>query len=136
MNRLRSYFNDILTKNPRQQTTKSSVPKDIASWTHVFLRKDSVRAPLTPPYTGPYRVLVRTDKLFTLDVCGKKETVSIDRVKWTFAYTDTQEPHIPSTYTLHQPTQDAHSTMYTPPSLTYVTTTRSGRRVHCKTVYI
>ena len=127
--------------NPRQQTTKSSVPRDIASWTHVFLRNYSVRAPLTPPYTGPYRVLARTDKLFTLDVCGKKETVSIDRVKRAFTYTDTQEPHIHPTYTLHQPTQDAHSTMHTRPTPTYVTTICSGRRVHwpkklSKTVYI
>ena len=68
---------------------------DIASWIHVFLQKDTVRAPLTPPYTGPYRVLTRTDKLFTLDECGKKETVSIDRVKRAFTYTDTQELHIP-----------------------------------------
>ena len=64
--------------HPREQTIKSSVPKDISSWTHVFLRKDAVKAPLTPPYIGPYRVLLRTDKLFTLDICGKKETIFID----------------------------------------------------------
>ena len=77
--------------NPQQQTTKSSVSKDITSWTHVFLWKDAVRAPLT----GLYHVLACTDKLFTLDVSDKKETVSIDKLKWAFTDTATQEPHIP-----------------------------------------
>ena len=71
-------------------------------------------------------------------MCAKKETVSIDRVKRAFA--DTQEPHIPPTYTLHQPTQDAYSTMHTSPSSTYVITTHSGWQVYwpkklSKTVY-
>ena len=79
----------------REQIIKSSVAKDISSRTHVFLREDAVKAPLTPPYTGPYHVLSSTDKLFTLDISGKKETVSIDRVKRAFLDTNTQEPHIP-----------------------------------------
>ena len=33
---------------------------------------------------------------FPQDMCGKKENVSINRVKWVFTYTDTQEPHISS----------------------------------------
>ena len=92
-NRLRAYFGNLPPMHPREQTIKSSVPKDIFSWTHVFLRKDAVKAPLTPFYTGPYRVLSCTDKLFTLDICGKKETVSIDWVKKPFL-TQTYKNHI------------------------------------------
>ena len=98
MNRLRSYFGNLPPMHPREQTIKSSVTKDISSWTHVFLRKDAVKGPLTLPYTGPYCVLSRTDKLFTLDISGKKETVSIDRVKRAFLNINTQQPHIPPTY--------------------------------------
>ena len=52
-----------------------------------------------------------------------------------------QEPHIPLVYTFHQPTQATHATIHTPLPPTYVTTTRSGQRVHlpkklCKTVYV
>ena len=139
VNRLQCYFGNLPPMQPRERTIKPSVPKDISSWTHVFLRKDAVKAPLTPPYTGPYRVLSRTDKLFTLDINGKKETVSIDRVKRAFLNTNTQEPHIPPTYTHeHIPTPVEKNTM---PKDNYVTTTRSGRRVHwpkklCKTVYV
>ena len=95
INRLRSYFGNPSPMHPREQTIKSSVPKDISSRNHVFLRKDAIKAPITPPYTGPYRVLSRSDKLFTLDISGKKETVSIDWVKRAFLNTNTQEPHIP-----------------------------------------
>ena len=57
INRLRSYFGNLPPMHPWEQPIKLSVPKDISSWTHVFLRKDAVEAPLTPPYTGPYCVL-------------------------------------------------------------------------------
>ena len=85
-------FVNLLTMNPWLQTTKYLYPKDITFWIHVFLRKDAVRTPLTPPYTGPYGVLASKDKLFTLDVrVGKKETVSVDRVKRAFTDTATQK---------------------------------------------
>ena len=138
-NKLRAYFGKLSSMHPREQTIKSSVPKDISSWTHVFLRKDSVKAPLTPPYTGPYRVLSRTDKLFTHDISGKKETISIDRMKRAFVNTNTQEPHIPPTYT-HGYTLTPGEGNNTTPKDNYVTTTRSGRqhwpKKICKTLYI
>ena len=52
VNRLQCYFGNLPPMQPREQTIKLSVPKDISSWTHVFLRKDAVKAPLTPPYTA------------------------------------------------------------------------------------
>ncbi|KAL4718146.1 hypothetical protein ACJJTC_011827 [Scirpophaga incertulas] len=47
----------------------------------VFLRDDTVRRSLQPPYSGPHCVLSRTDKTITLDLGGRQITVSIDRVK-------------------------------------------------------
>ena len=49
--------------------------------THVFIRYDGVRKPLQQPYNGPFRVITRTKKHFTLDVHGRQEVVSIDRLK-------------------------------------------------------
>ena len=76
--RLRAYFGNLPPMHPREQTIKSSAPKDISSWTHVFLRKDAVKDPLTPPYTSPYRktnfsplTLVAKKKLYLL--AGWKE---------------------------------------------------------------
>ena len=84
-----------------------------------------MNAPLTLPYTGPYRVLSRTDKLFTLENSGKKATVSIDRVKRAFLNTIKQEPQIP-----HTCTQEHTLTLVdenTTPKDNFVTTTCSGR---------
>jgi hypothetical protein len=36
---------------------------------------------LQPLYAGPYRVLSSGDKCFTVDIGGKAEVVSIDRLK-------------------------------------------------------
>ncbi|GBN05172.1 hypothetical protein AVEN_230509-1 [Araneus ventricosus] len=40
-----------------------------------------MRKSLEPPYAGPYKVLSRTEKVFTVETDGKPTTVSIDRLK-------------------------------------------------------
>lgn len=52
--------------------------------THVFLRDDAVRPPLKPPYRGPYEVLKRSSKTFSLRINDKTVLVSIDRIKPAF----------------------------------------------------
>ncbi|GFS78891.1 uncharacterized protein TNCV_4341571 [Trichonephila clavipes] len=50
----------------------------------IFLKIDRrVQTRLRQPYTGPHKVLFRTDKNITIDVNGRKTTVffSLDRVK-------------------------------------------------------
>lgn len=60
---------------------------DVSS--HVFLRIDSVKKPLSAPYAGPYRVIRRDDKTFTLDIEGTEKTVSKDRLKPAHILKDT-----------------------------------------------
>uniref|UniRef100_A0A0L8HH64 Helitron helicase-like domain-containing protein n=1 Tax=Octopus bimaculoides TaxID=37653 RepID=A0A0L8HH64_OCTBM len=62
------------------QSISSAVPPDISTWTHMFVRNDAVNGPLTPSYTGPYRVLKSTPRPFTVDSHRKEEIVSIDKV--------------------------------------------------------
>uniref|UniRef100_A0A0L8HF87 DUF7041 domain-containing protein n=1 Tax=Octopus bimaculoides TaxID=37653 RepID=A0A0L8HF87_OCTBM len=69
---------------PRQQNTTTHVLKDINSWTHVFIRNDGISAQLWPPYSGPYKVLDRQPKYFVLEMAGKRNTVSVDRLKKAF----------------------------------------------------
>ena len=59
----------------------SRVDRRLSSASHVFIRIDSVRRPLVPPYEGPFLVLGRSDKTFDLQRNGKTVTVSIDRLK-------------------------------------------------------
>ena len=48
---------------------------------YIFVRCLAVKHPLACPYDGPYRVVRRADKFYTLDIKGKSDTVSIDRLK-------------------------------------------------------
>lgn len=60
---------------------RSFVPSALRSARFVFLRRDAHRSPLQPPYDGPFRVLERDDKGFVLDMGGRRELVSVDRLK-------------------------------------------------------
>ena len=55
--------------------------KEIATCTHVFLRRIAIAPPLTAPYDGPYKVVARSARVMKILVKGKVETVSLDRVK-------------------------------------------------------
>ena len=55
--------------------------KEIATCTHVFLRRIAIAPPLTAPYDGPYKVVARKGRVMKILVKGKVETVSLDRVK-------------------------------------------------------
>lgn len=95
------------TSTSRHGKTAVFTQPSITSCSHVFLRIDAVKRPLVQPYEGPYKVLSRTEKTFIIEVKGKPQTVSIDRVKAAFLPTDPE------------------------PSATVpqAVTTRSGRRV-------
>ena len=60
------------------------VPMELSSASHVFIRRDSVRKSLQLPYDGPFPVLSRSEKYFTVKVNGRSDTVSIDRLKPAF----------------------------------------------------
>ena len=57
------------------------MPADLQKTTHVFIRVDAAKSPLTPPYTGPYKVLQRKDKSFKLQIRNSIDWISIDRLK-------------------------------------------------------
>ena len=56
------------------------VPTALSSAKFVFIRRET-KKPLETPYTGPYEVLTRQDKYYTLQVGPRKEKVSVDRLK-------------------------------------------------------
>ena len=63
---------------------------------HVLVRQDHVRPPLTRPYKGPYRVISRSRDYFTLDLDGREDSVSISRLIPCRSLTDTVG-HSPTT---------------------------------------
>ncbi|XP_065336797.1 uncharacterized protein LOC135937568 [Cloeon dipterum] len=52
---------------------------------HVMLRVDAYRKPLTPHYTGPHKVLERGEKTFQIEIKGRRTSLSIDRLKPAYA---------------------------------------------------
>lgn len=64
--------------------TRSHIPRSLMSSDFVFLRRDRKPHPLVTPYEGPFKVIRRNDKYFTIRVRGNDENVSVDRLKPAF----------------------------------------------------
>ena len=104
---------------------KPFVSSDLSHCTHVFIRQDAVRRPLQQPYHGPHQVVERGDKTFTIDVNGRNEVISLDRLKP--AHIDNSSS-IEEAGPIDDPFLPLSPSVPTPPPTTR--TTRSGRHVH------
>ena len=67
-------------------TSQTAVPSSLGSASHVYVRIDAVKRPLTRPYEGPFLVVSRSDKTFVLARAGRSVTVSVDRLKPALGY--------------------------------------------------
>jgi transposase InsO family protein len=61
--------------------SSDSLPKGLMEATYVYLRRDGNKPPLAQLYQGPYAVIKRGPKVFTLQVGRQTEVVSVDRLK-------------------------------------------------------
>lgn len=122
-----------------------SLPRSLQSARAVFLRVDAVRRPLEPLYEGPFEVLQRGLKTFTIRHGLKDVVVSVDRLKPAFPVGEAMTPTSPSSPSQLPPTlQVPQQTPRVPPPVTKVlpqddspsplpVRTRSGR-VSCPAV--
>ena len=96
LNQLRTHFQttSLILPRPTQQTTH--IADGLSKATHVFVCHDAVRKPLQPPYDGPFPVVKRTAKHFTVTVNGRNDTVSTDRLKPAHLDTDHTTHYIPA----------------------------------------
>lgn len=100
------------TPTSRHGVSKVFTFKDLETTTHVFVRNDTVRRPLQPPYEGPYEVVKRSKQTFQIRKNGKLQTITAERVKPAFIESTPEEISTPTTVT------------HTPPE-----TTRAGRTI-------
>lgn len=85
VSRLRQRLQMLRPTRPTRHGQKDVfVFKDLATCSHVFVRHDAVRTPLQQPYDGPYEIIARHEKYFTILRIGKRVVVSIDRLKPAF----------------------------------------------------
>ncbi len=123
LHRLRQFFANQQLVPTRQQDPNFFVDPKLQSCSLVFVRCDRVKKPLQPPYSGPFEVLRRGDNTFSLQMNGKVETVSVDRLK---------AASLESSPTSH-PLPSQRPPLPQPPSvplLDEARRTKSGRRVH------
>lgn len=79
---MKTFFNSLRPVSPRHSNSRHIfISDDLNTCKHVFVRRDAVRPPLTPPYDGPFEVLSRTDKTCTIDINGRHDVITLDRVK-------------------------------------------------------
>ncbi|XP_062551045.1 uncharacterized protein LOC134216025 [Armigeres subalbatus] len=67
------------------------IPNDLKTCKHVFVRVDTVRRALQHPYDGPFEVIERNDKSVLVFIKGKKQRISLDRVKPAYIYNSEME---------------------------------------------
>ncbi|XP_077301426.1 uncharacterized protein LOC143922022 [Arctopsyche grandis] len=91
--RLRSQMARLRPSPPRRHGTRSTfIFKDLHTSDQVFLRHDAAKGPLQPPYDGPYRVLKRGPKFFTLRIKDSNVTVTVDRIKPAYMESSGEPP--------------------------------------------
>jgi hypothetical protein len=73
----------------RHASPATFVHSDLEKCTHVLLRQDATRRASEPPYSGPYQVLSRREKIMKILVRGRPITVSTNRVKPAYMLNET-----------------------------------------------
>lgn len=111
------------------------VHPDLSTCNYVFVRNDTVRKSLQPPYDGPYKVLERSLKTYLIQDTNRQTRVSIDRLKPAYLLNVTDDgpnssataarDHLPQAIVTNDLDASSHTNQSAP--LPYVT--RSGRTV-------
>jgi len=69
------------TRNQPPPSSATSLPKALQEATFVYVRCGGVSLPLTPVYSGPYAVIQKNPKSFTVDLGGRHDVISVDHLK-------------------------------------------------------
>ncbi|XP_066939670.1 uncharacterized protein [Macrobrachium rosenbergii] len=88
--------NPVSPEASRHSWSVAFTPPSLSSTTHIFVRDDAVRPPLTRPYKGPFRVLEGNKKAFRLALHRKDDWVSINRIKSALLEEETDVTTTPS----------------------------------------
>lgn len=85
LQQLHSFYNQmhtILTSSHEDKVVYFATELRFCS--HVFVRDDTIRHPLKAPYDGPYQVLERHSKTYTILVKSRRIEISVGRLKPTY----------------------------------------------------
>lgn len=91
--------------------------KQLQTCKYVFVRVDAVQPPLSPQYRGPFLVIERKPATFIINMNGKREEITIERIKAAFIDESTVTQTIPTTVQTSTPAagqSPAPTTVQTP----------------------
>ena len=89
---LRQHFQALRPNPPRRHSKKKTfVFQDLQTAKYVFVRRGGVQGILQTPYDGPFPVIRRNERTFIVNVRGKAETVTTERIKPAYLI-DNDEP--------------------------------------------
>jgi hypothetical protein len=74
-------FTPIPLRNRSYAEVAAELPKNLHRADFVYVRRGGVLPTLAAKYEGPYKEVERNDKFFVLQVGGKRDSVSVDRLK-------------------------------------------------------
>lgn len=81
-------LSEALKKSQAQRKANAAratfIHDELISSSHVFVRNDAQKRPLTPTYDGPFLVLDRKEKYFKVKLPKRDSNISIDRLKPAF----------------------------------------------------
>ena len=118
----------------QHSAVSTSVPNNLQQAKFVFIHRDAHRTPLQRPYEGPFKVIQPGPKTLIVDIGGKNETISVDRLKP--ACLDLEQPAEVAEPRRHRGRPKKYQQSQTisgPPQPLY---TRSGRQVKPPLQYI
>ena len=85
------------------------IPQDLCTTSKVWVRVDRVKRPLEAPYTGPFEVLERNEKFFTVKYpSGRTDTIAVHRLKPYYPPLECPQKNTPTKLTINKQPQDIH----------------------------
>ena len=135
LNQLKAHFRTLSATSPRLTQGNSTFARGLVTATHVFVRHDTVRKPLQPPYDGPLPVVERTNKHYTVALNCRNDTISIDRLKPAHLDSEHSDTHTEQSPPTPHPTTFPHRPHHLIPlALVDVYTSPHISLVTCKTL--
>lgn len=125
---IKKYISKLKPKPSKHRDSRSIfIHPDLKECQQVFIRNDAAKAPLTPAYDGPYRVLDRGDKTYLIQLPNRSSRISVDRLKPAYVLKEVDEP-----LNMGQDEHSIPSTHESPVKCAKPYVTRSGRTIKPK----
>ena len=79
-------------KQTHRQKSSTYISGELPKASHAFVRVDAHRHPLSRPYIGPYQILQRKPNAYQLEINGKLDWISLNRLKPAYLPPDDLPP--------------------------------------------